>query len=51
VKAQRPELIDILLGKNADNPSFRGRKKKPSASNNGKPMPKWLEERRKKDKR
>ena len=51
MKAQRPELIDILLGKNADKPNFKGRKKKPSASNNGKPMPKWLEERRKKDKK
>ena len=51
MKAQRPELIDILLGKNADKPNYKGRKKKPSASNNGKPMPKWLAERRKKDKK
>jgi len=51
MKAQRPELIDILLGKNADKPNFKGRKKKPSVSNSGKPMPKWLEERRKKDKK
>jgi uncharacterized radical SAM protein YgiQ len=51
MKAERPELIDILLGKNADKPNFKGRKKRPSAINAGKPVPKWLEERRKKDKK
>ncbi len=57
-KANRPELIEKLLGgMEAPRKEFRGQlQQQPKASQNdkpkdGKPMPKWLEERRKNDKK
>lgn len=53
MKADRPELIEKLIGKSGQKGSFQNGNRKPkrkTSSHQPKPMPKWLEERRKKDK-
>ena len=52
MKADRPELIEKLIGRSGKNLTgpYQGKKKqKAPASNGSKPMPKWLEQRRKQD--
>ncbi len=54
MKADRPELIEKLIGKSGKKKAHRAHQKsnnKKASSANQRPLPKWLEERRKKDKK